>query len=215
MKSNEPEIDPSGFSVDGIEKFVIESGSDNVGIFGGKYEGGIHCQQIPDEIAPCIFAILESGEPITSYLEIGVAAGGTAFLINHFFKPDRIVLLDDKRHHKVGLRPNILMNTVYEEIAGRSDSEEAIAEAEKRSPYDLILIDGDHGYPGVKLDTVAYLPMLCPGGFLALHDSAMAEWGVARVVRELKADPKMEFIGEYKTQKNTRPLGVALFRKAA
>ncbi len=72
------------YSLDLIEQFILDAGSDNLGVFGGIYEGGIHCQQIPDEIAPCILTILESGESIKSYLEIGVAAGGSTFLFNHF-----------------------------------------------------------------------------------------------------------------------------------
>ena len=67
-----------------IIDFILASGSDDLATFGGKHEGGIHCQQIPDELAPCILAILESGETINAYLEIGVAAGGTTFLVNHY-----------------------------------------------------------------------------------------------------------------------------------
>lgn len=196
-----------------IEDFIIESGSDDLATFGGTHEGGIHCQQIPDEIALCILKIIESDEEILSYLEIGVAAGGTTFLFNHFFHPQRIVLIDDNKHHKAGLRASILKGMKYEEIINRSDSEEAISAAFERAPYDIILIDGDHHYPGIKLDVITYLPMIVPGGFLILHDSSLPEWGVARVVRELKANPEVEFIGEYISQKHNRPLGVTLFRK--
>jgi hypothetical protein len=47
-----------------------------------------------------------------------------------------------------------------------------------------------------------------------LHDSALANWGVPRVVAELKANPAWEFVGEW-TSKKVRPCGVALFRKVA
>lgn len=196
-----------------IEFIINEAGSDDLATFGGIYEGGIHCQQIPDELAPCILTILKSGEPIKSYLEIGVAAGGTTFLINHFFHPDKIVLVDDNKHHKAGLRAGILKGINYQVIIGRSDSEETIRAVNDFAPFDIILIDGDHLYPGVKLDTIIYLPFLQPGGFLILHDSALPEWGVMRVVRELKADKSMEFIGEYISQKHPKPCGLALFRK--
>jgi predicted O-methyltransferase YrrM len=201
-------------AIEEIEQFIICAGSDNIGVFGGSHEGGIHCQQIPDEIAPAILTILESGERIEAYLEIGVAAGGTTFLIDHYFHPEKIVLVDDNKHHKAGLRGEILKGIKYQEIIGRSDDEEVIKTVSKIAPYDVILIDGDHLYPGVKLDTISYLPMLRPGGFLILHDSALPEWGVARVVRELKTDPGVEFIGEYVSTKHPRPLGVALCRKA-
>jgi len=199
----------------GIQEFILAAGSDDLATFGGAFGGGIHCQQIPDELAACISAILESGEQIRSYLEIGVAAGGTAFLIHHFLYPERIVLIDDNKHHKAGLRKTILKDVPRVEIIGASQDEAVLVSLGKMPAFDVILIDGDHHYPGVKLDTILYLPMLRPGGFLVLHDSALPEWGVARVVRELQADPGMHFIGEYLSRIHPRPLGLALFRKVA
>jgi len=197
-----------------IEEFIITAGSDDLPTFGGAFQGGIHCQQVPDEIAQCIKAIIDSGFRIQCYLEIGVAAGGTTFLIDYFFHPQRIVLIDDNKHHKARLRAEILKGIEYKEIIGRSDAEDVVKAADDHFyPYDLILIDGDHLYPGVKLDTILYLPMLRAGGFLILHDSALPEWGVRRVVRELKSDPSMEFVAEFTSTKHPRPLGVALFRK--
>ena len=35
-------------------KEIEDMGSDNVTVFGGKFEGGINLQQIPDEIAPAV-----------------------------------------------------------------------------------------------------------------------------------------------------------------
>lgn len=199
-------------SVKNIEQFIIDAGSDDLPTFGGSFQGGIHCQQIADELAPCIRAIIESGIKVRSYLEIGVAAGGTTFLFDHFFKPENMVLVDDNKHHKAGLRPDILKHVPAHEIIGRSADESSVAAAAALAPYDVIVIDGDHLYTGVKIDTLLYLPMLRKGGFLVLHDSALPEWGVERVVRELKLDPSVEFIGEYVSSNHTRPLGVALFR---
>ncbi len=196
-----------------IEFIIHEAGSDDLPTFGGSYEGGIHCQQIPDELAPCIMAIMESGETIKSYLEIGVAAGGTIYLLNHFFHLERIVLIDDNKHHKAGLRAGILKGIAYQEIIGRSDNEETILTADDLAPFDIILIDGDHLYPGIKLDTIIYMPLLRHGGFLILHDSALPEWGVMRVIKELKADKDMKFIGEYVSKKHPKPCGVALFQR--
>src|SRR3972149_4521353 len=98
----------TAITVEEIEQFVIDAGSDHVPTFGGKYEGGMQIQQIPDEIAPCIMAILKSGEPIKNYLEIGVAAGGMVALINHYFHPGKIVLIDDNAHPKHHIRPYVL-----------------------------------------------------------------------------------------------------------
>lgn len=197
-----------------IEQFILDAGSDDLPTFGGKFQGGINCQQVPDEIAPCILAILESGEPIKSYLEIGVAAGGTTYLFNHFFHPEKIVLIDDNKHHKAGLRSGILKDIDYQEIIGRSDTEESIkAVSNLNTMFDIVLIDGEHHYSAIKLDTIFYSPFLRPDGFLILHDSIWPLGGVLRVVRELKTDSGMEFVDEYTSKKHPSPLGVALFRK--
>jgi len=197
------------FTLEKIEQFVVDAGSDDLGTFGGKFEGGIHIQQIPDEIAPCILKILESGGA-KSYLEIGVAAGGTTYLFNHFFHPE-ITIIDDNKHHKAKFRKTVLKGVERKELIGRSDDENILKTASE-STYDIILIDGDHLYPGVKLDTIFYKPLLNPGGFLIYHDSLMKEWGVQRIVKELKTDESMEFISEYTSKKHS-PLGVALFRR--
>ena len=199
-----------------IARFIEAAGSDDLGTFGGKYEGGIHCQQIPDELAPCLLAIMESGKKISSYLEIGAAAGGTTYLIDHFLSPERMSLIDDNKHAKAGMRKSVLekVKATVTEFIGESQSEEISSGIIRHAGgFDFILIDGDHNYPGVKLDVVLYLPFLKPGGFLALHDSALTKWGVPRVVRELKRDPGMEFVGEYVSTVHPAPCGLALFRK--
>jgi predicted O-methyltransferase YrrM len=202
------------YSLDEIKQFILDAGSDDLSTFGGKYEGGIQCQQIADELASCIKTILESERPIKAYLEIGVAAGGTTFLINHFFKPEKIVLIDDNTHRKCSLREEILKDVSYTEIIGNSQAEEVIDQVVSAGIFfDALLIDGDRSYSGVKLDTVLYLPFLQLGGFLILHDSLRPEFGVARVVRELKSDLQMEFIKEWESKKHSIPCGVALFRK--
>lgn len=192
-----------------IEQFITASGSDNLSVFGGEYEGGINIQQIPDEIAPCIKYLLDF--EIKSYLEIGVAAGGTAFVFNHYFHPE-IVLIDDNKHHKAALRPKVMDKIIRHEIIRKSGDNAAIAAAQELSPYDLILIDGDHSYQGVNADVKNYLPMLNKEGFLVFHDSARSGFGVKRMVKELKKDTSLKFINEYVSKKMT-PCGVALFRR--
>jgi len=200
-------------TIEEIENEIREAGSDSLSVFGGKFEGGVNCQITPDELAHCLAAIIDSGHNVDAYLEIGVAAGGTTAMVHRFLEPEVIVLVDDNKHNKAPLRAQVLAGIEVIEIIGRSDDEASVAMADICGPYDLILIDGDHLYPGVKLDTVLYSPMLKPGGFLAFHDSALPEWGVMRIVRELKEDPGFEFVGEYISTSIPRPLGTALFRR--
>lgn len=202
-------------SVEGVKQFIIEAGSDNVSVFSGKFEGGVHCQQVPDEFAEFISAILSSGKEIKTYLEIGVASGGTTYHIDHFIKPETIVLVDNNSHWKSPLRIEILKDVRRKEVIGDSKSETVIQQVHAISQdYDLIIIDGDHTYPGVRADADNYIPMLAEGGFVMLHDSALPEWGILKTVQELMDDDRLEFVAEYKS-KMRAPLGIALFRKAA
>ena len=196
-----------------IEDFINESGSDDLRTFGGKFEGGIHIQQIPDELAPCIKALLDADAEIESYLEIGVAAGGMTFIVDHYFSPEMIVLIDTNQHHKSGFRPHVLQGIKYREIIGRSDAETSVDRAKETQSYDLIVIDGEHDYPSVKTDFSLYTPFIRKGGFLILHDSVHPEWGVGRLAKEIKNYPDWEFIGEWASKIHPVPCGVTLFRK--
>jgi predicted O-methyltransferase YrrM len=51
------------------------------------------------------------------------------------------------------------------------------------STVDLLFIDGDHSYGGVKADWDAYKQFLAPGAIVVFHDYGWAE-GVQRVVQE-------------------------------
>lgn len=195
-----------------IEQFILEAGSDSLAVFGGAFEGGAHIQQVPDELAPCICDIIKSKKKITSMLEIGSAAGGTAYILGYFLSPETIVIIDDNRHPKHALRVDILKDMERREIIGSSRDPEVIDEA--RGQYDLIVIDGDHSYQGVKADFDSYFPMLSDNGFILFHDSATRQWGcdVPLLVEELREGGGVSLVGEYTS--NTGPVcGLALFRK--
>lgn len=197
-----------------IEKVVLYSGSDDVAIFGGVVEGGIYCQQAYDEISPCILEIIKSNESIRNYFELGVAAGGTTFLFNHFFHLENIVLVDDNSHEKGRFRAKVLSGIKYQEIIGKSNAEETVrAVAGLKLQFDIMMIDGDHSYAVEKMDVLLYSRFLRSGGFLILHDSTNPEYGVGRIVKELAINPSMRFIKEFISKQSLMPLGLALFKK--
>ncbi len=200
------------YTCEEIEQFIIESGSDSLSVFGGNYEGGIHCQQIPDELAAFLFGLISSDTEINDYLEIGVAAGGTTYIINHYLNPSRIVLIDDNKHPKAVMRSEILKGISYHEIIGNSQNEEIIKKV--KGGFDLVIVDGDHSHTGVWLDIDNYcIPFLRHKGVLMLHDSVMVNWDVPRVVKDLKQDKRFEFINEYVSKKHPIPCGITIFRK--
>jgi predicted O-methyltransferase YrrM len=66
----------------------------------------------------------------------------------------------------------------------RGFSAEVVEKVRELAPsLDLLFIDGDHSYQGVKTDWEAYKDFLKPGSIVVFHDYGWAE-GVKRVVHE-------------------------------
>lgn len=204
------------FELPHIEQFIRNLGSDSLEVVGGDYEGGIHLQQVPDEIAPLLHDLLDlqSGRQFENYLEIGAAAGGTAYLFDYFFGFRNIILIDDNKHKKWTLRHNILKDVKYQEFIGDSHSSEAhqFADTAGDGPYDMILIDGDHSYEGVKKDAETYLGMLNLKGFVMFHDT-QASPGVKKFFREMKVNKYFKLVKEYVSETHHRPCGIGLLQR--
>jgi len=197
-----------------IEQYIFNAGSDDVATFGGRFvEGSIQAQQVPDELAPCLVKML-TGEAIDNYLEIGSAAGGSAFIVNRFLKPKRIVLVDDNKHHKAHIRNYILQNVHREEIIGDSHDEEVLNKVKGLNiVFDALMIDGDHFYNGIKQDMDNYGKFLKDDGFLMLHDSVIGNpYGCTKFFEELKRDKRWEFVAEFVSRKYNK-CGIGLFKK--
>lgn len=63
----------------------------------------------------------------------------------------------------------------YTIIQGFSTAEKSIQEASKKS-YDVLIIDGDHSYAGVKGDFVTFAPFVKRGGFIIVDDYNTEHW---------------------------------------
>src|SRR5690606_21094380 len=72
----------------------------------------------------------------------------------------------------------------------------AIAQAHAH-PCDVLVIDGDHSYAGVKFDYDHYLDAVSPGGYIIFDDYGTPEWpGVQEFVDgEVLGDARVEFLG--------------------
>jgi cephalosporin hydroxylase len=63
----------------------------------------------------------------------------------------------------------------YTVIEGYSTDDKAIQAASKQL-YDVLIIDGDHSYAGVKSDFVNFAPMVKRGGYILIDDDSAPEW---------------------------------------
>lgn len=204
-------------NVNEIKNIIEDFGSDSLKVVGGKFEGGIHLQQIPDEIAPCIFDLLElekKGNPIKNFLEIGSASGGNAFIFNYFFDLKRIVLIDDNKHRKYKLRKSVLKNVNHEIFIGDSHSQIAGWFIESLGiDFDVLFIDGDHSYEGVKKDEQMYAKFVNQKGFIIFHDTIACS-GIHKFINEIDQNPNKDYrlIGEYKSREHSKPCGIRLYQ---
>lgn len=134
-------------------------------------------------------------------LEVGTADGGTLYALAGAAAADaRIVSLD--LPWRGGYHP--LRERLYRAFAGprqairliRADSHaaetvELVRRALDGRPVDVLLIDGDHRYEGVRRDYELYAGLVREGGLIAFHDIVTgppeAVGGVPDFWRELKA----------------------------
>lgn len=128
--------------------------------------------QHPSEIVG-LLELMRRSRPNT-VLEIGTATGGTTYLLSHFTAPKGTVITVDRR-------PGISSDTLRRGSRRRQSIEVVIldshtAEARNslherlRDGVDVLFVDGDHTYEGVRQDFVEYADLLRPGSLLVFHD---------------------------------------------
>ena len=109
-------------------------------------------------------------------LEIGSAAGGTAFLWTRVADDDALLILVDDAFG--GARRAALRRFArgrQQIVCIQGDSHDAATQARvfralRGRAVDVLFIDGDHRYEGVAADLAAYGRPVRPGGLVAFHD---------------------------------------------
>lgn len=107
-------------------------------------------------------------------MEIGSGSSGTQFLLGQALPSvDTIFALDLKVWHQKLLkhfsRPELRRICIEGSSYSPSTVERVRKLLDGRS-IDVLFIDGDHRYEGVRADFEAYSPFVRPGGLIALHD---------------------------------------------
>jgi cephalosporin hydroxylase len=194
-----------------LREKVEQAGSDSLDTFGGKFAGGYHVQQHPDEFGALLCFLLERCRPIGLYGEIGVAAGGTTRLIYEAVGFEKAVLIDDGSHPKHRFFPeNTAALRHVHFIKGDSHSQ-YVADALRNgmsdgTAFDVAFIDGDHVYEGVKQDIELVRPYCTPATLLIFHDTVCCP-GVHDAFGELE-HKVAEFVGD-------KQLGIGVARLGA
>jgi hypothetical protein len=181
---------------------------------------GLYIWQYPNQLAQYWAFLAErvAIKPITSYLEIGVRRGGT-FLATLTY----LETVTQTKIRALGLDLQI-DNTLkaaadqnkWSVLPLNSHSPECSRLCSEAGPWDLVLIDGDHSYPGVKRDYETVSPY---ARILALHDiTNRAVPDVGRFWQELKTSPQeqsqrpnyREFTDQYPGVPNGPFLGIGV-----
>ncbi len=153
-------------------------------------------------------------------LEIGALYGiGLAMLYNHAttrFQDVKLVCLDPFDGY-YGKAVDALLNQPVNDLtfqrnmklANVPDSDYVIIKRYSTDPhalqeagdhiFNVLVIDGDHSYEGVKFDFENYFPLLEKGGYVILDDYNAKEWpGVQQFVDEdLKKHANFQYLGAF------------------
>jgi cephalosporin hydroxylase len=137
--------------------------------------------QMPSEISS-LLRLLEA-ERLRTVLEIGTASGGTLFLLTRVAAPDALLVSVDLRRGPFGGGYPAWRGRLYRSFARegqrvelvRGDSHAEDTRKRIRSllqgrTLDLLFVDGDHTYEGVRRDFTDYAPLVRSGGLIAFHD---------------------------------------------
>jgi predicted O-methyltransferase YrrM len=145
-------------------------------------------------------------DPPRTVVEIGMDYGGTLFLWTRVAAPDALLVAVDYRPlGRLGLRSPFAV--VRKGLARAGQRVELVMPADSHRPetlarvralvgergIDLLFLDGDHSYEGVKRDFDDYSQLVRPGGLVVLHDVAgPGEPHVVRYWQELKQSQATE-----------------------
>lgn len=116
-------------------------------------------------------------------LEIGTAFGGTLFLLSKFSNSDALLISIDLPEGQFGRGYSSLQRSFYKSFASNnqkiviirnnSHSSSTLRIVKKilnTKKIDVLFIDGDHTYEGVKKDFKMYSPLVKKNGIVAFHD---------------------------------------------
>ncbi len=190
-------------------KIIIKNENEEKILFEIKNSYKIGMTQVQEEIYE--FAKLVLNSKVKNFLEIGTDRGGNFVLLCALSNKNGIKISIDIPFGKFGEnnfdkqeRNKILLDCPGIISLFEIDSHSDIAfrkasDSLNGQKLDLLFIDGDHTYDGVKKDYEMFSPLVQEGGLIVFHDIVdstyhnSSDCGVARFWKELDGE-KIEFI---------------------
>ncbi len=160
-------------------------------------------------------------------LEIGTARGGTLYLLSRFSSPKaHVISLDLPGGIHGGGYPRFRI-PFFKTFASKNQKLSLIRENShdtstftkiikllKDHKLDLLFIDGDHTYEGVKKDFEMYAPLVKKNGIIAFHDIAVHSPEINCYVDKFWNEIKKDFnFREIFKEGDPRSLGIGVIKK--
>ena len=141
--------------------------------------------QYPNELA--FFAGFCIDRGVRSYLEVGIQHGGLLAFMETACQFETVAGVSYEERET--LRSRRTGHPNWAVFIGDSHSPEYRTWRAGLGQIDLVMIDGDHSYAGVKADYELELSM--PSRYIAFHDIANKACGVPRLWNEIPDDRKL------------------------
>lgn len=161
-------------------------------------------------------------------MEIGTAQSGTSFLLGQILDSAETLIAMDLRvrnTHLLKLFSRARLNRVFLEGSSHASlSYERVKNVLSGRPLDVLFIDGDHTYEGVRADYQMYRPLVRKGGLIAFHDIVDdyqtkfgrpgLGWvgGVPKFWRELKLESNFSTCTEFIANPDQDGMGIGVLQ---
>ena len=120
-------------------------------------------------------------------------------LEGYYDKDTRDIITDEAVDEAI-FRDNLatagMLESDYTLIRGMSTDDSAI-EAAGKSIYEVLIIDGDHSYAGVKSDFINFAPFVKRGGYIIFDDYGSSDWPDVKefVDKSVRDNPDVALVG--------------------
>lgn len=108
------------------------------------------------------------------------------------------VVDEDTFHYNMNLNASGIDYTLLKSLSTNKETIEHVA----KTKCDVLIIDGDHSYQGVKNDFDIYMPLVSKSGYIIFDDYNVEDWPNVKefVDKEVMLNPAVEFVGaEWRT----------------
>jgi hypothetical protein len=132
---------------------------------------GVGPVQHPGEIKALLDLAHDNGARVVC--EIGSRDAGTSVLFSRVLRPETLIVMDLYAKNRWRLRRAAPPGQTLHVIDGDTGHSLTVARLRRRlrgRKLDLLLIDGDHRWSGIKQDFINYREFVRDGGLIAFHD---------------------------------------------